>query len=169
MELFPPLRSERRTETSESSINTQLEGSTTSITTSFPISAVEAEVDEEIGETFLENNLIDTNDLEDDPQHYTESISLVIQNETSKHSINSTISSIFPESDQTRSEVTSVDKGTNVKNDPFPFINLSFSASSHQNLFGAPAERSRPCVKRVVRVERDLPVRRTKPLPGNIL
>ena len=116
MELFPPSRSDRRTETSESSINTQLEGSTTSITTSFQITAVEAEVHEEIGDTFIEDNLIDTNALEDDHQHYTESIFLVIQNESSKTSINSSISSIFPESDQPQSEVTSVDEGTSLIN-----------------------------------------------------
>merc|ERR1711892_750461 len=44
------------------------------------------------------------------------------------------------------------------------------SASSYQNLFGASTERSRPCVKRVARSERDVTVRRNnKPLPVNTL
>ena len=42
-------------------------------------------------------------------------------------------------------------------------------ASSYQNLFGTPVDRSRPRVRREVRPERDQPVRRYKPLPVNTL
>eukprot|EP00092_Neocalanus_flemingeri_P100694 GFUD01128638.1.p1 GENE.GFUD01128638.1~~GFUD01128638.1.p1 ORF type:complete len:104 (+),score=29.13 GFUD01128638.1:126-437(+) len=44
------------------------------------------------------------------------------------------------------------------------------AANSYQNLFGAPADRSRPRVRRIDRSKRDPPVRRsTKPLPVNTL
>eukprot|EP00092_Neocalanus_flemingeri_P004078 GFUD01004390.1.p1 GENE.GFUD01004390.1~~GFUD01004390.1.p1 ORF type:complete len:140 (+),score=33.30 GFUD01004390.1:134-553(+) len=44
------------------------------------------------------------------------------------------------------------------------------SANSYQNLFGAPAERSRPRARRIDRTERGPPARRSpKPLPVNTL
>eukprot|EP00090_Calanus_glacialis_P018672 TRINITY_DN2897_c0_g1_i3.p1 TRINITY_DN2897_c0_g1~~TRINITY_DN2897_c0_g1_i3.p1 ORF type:complete len:146 (-),score=50.28 TRINITY_DN2897_c0_g1_i3:161-598(-) len=42
-------------------------------------------------------------------------------------------------------------------------------ATSYQNLFGAPADVTRACVRRVARAEREQPVRRNKPLPVNTL